>query len=65
MEVNVVVGVWSGCIQHVSVWMRQEDAQKEEERLLRQYDIEPGQEAESEHAVEVFYNCTVRQIFLP
>jgi len=59
-EVTVVVGVWAGCPDHVSVWARKEDAEKEAVRLRREYEIKPGQESESEHAVEVFYNCTVR-----
>lgn len=58
--VTVVVGVWSGCPDHVSAWARKEDGEKEAARLRRDYKIKPGEEAESEHAVEVFYNCPVR-----
>ena len=60
MEVNVVVGVWAGCMEDVSVWARQEDAEKEAERLRQEYKIKPGQEAESEHAVDVILS-TVRE----
>jgi len=60
-EVTVVVGVWAGCPDHVSVWALKEDAEKEAARLRPGYEIKPGEESESEHAVEVFYNCTVRE----
>ena len=59
-EVTVVVGVWGRCPDQVSVWALEQDAQKGAKRLRREYGIKPGQESESEHAVRIFYNCTVR-----
>ena len=53
--IHVVIGVWGGCIEHVSAWKDERDAEKEYQRLRRDYGIVEGQEAESPHAVDVWH----------
>ena len=59
MVVYVVVGVYTGCVDHVSAWAGLPGAQNEYRKLRRDYGIENGCEAESNHAV-VLHELEVR-----
>ena len=54
MRVYVVIGVWSGCIQHVTAWSDKDKASQEAERMKKDWGIIPGDEAESEHVVDLY-----------
>ena len=54
-NIHVVIGVWGGCIEHVSAWVDEADADKEYHRLRKDYGIVEGHEAESKHAVDVWH----------
>ena len=59
MTVYVIIGVWSGCIEHVTAWSDKDKAKQEAERMRKDYGIIAGQEAESDHAVD-WYELEVR-----
>ena len=54
-DIHVVIGVWGGCIEHVSAWVDEAAANKEYSRLRQDYGIIEGHEAESEHTVDVWH----------
>jgi hypothetical protein len=54
MTVYVVIGVWSGCIEHVTAWSDKDQADNEAKRLKDVWGISTGQEAESPHVVDVY-----------
>ena len=53
MRVYVVVVVFAGCTDEVKGFVEQTAAQAYADEKAQQLGIEPGLEAESEHAVEV------------
>ena len=54
MTVYVIIGVWSGCIEHVTAWSDKDKANQEAEQMKKDWGIIPGHEAESQHVVEVY-----------
>ena len=54
MTVYVVIGVWSGCIEHVTAWSDKDKANQEAERMKKDWGIIPGHETESAHVVELY-----------
>lgn len=52
-KVWVLVGAWSGCIDSVWAYTDKATAEREEEKLRKQYGIRKGHEGESDHAVEL------------
>jgi len=51
MVVYVVVGVYAGCVEHVSAWSELQGAQNEYRKLRHDYGIENCSNGESAHAV--------------
>jgi len=54
MTVYVIIGIWSGCIEHVTAWSDKGEADKETERMKKDWGIIPGHEAESQHVVDLY-----------
>jgi hypothetical protein len=54
MKVYVIIGVWSGCIEHVTAWSDKDKANQEAERMKKDWGIIPGHEAESQHVVDLY-----------
>lgn len=53
MKIYVVIGVFQGVISDVRGFIDPGEANMELERLNKEYDIEPGREAESENNVQL------------
>jgi hypothetical protein len=53
MTVYVVIGVWSGCIEHVTAWIDKGMAETRVKRLKEKWRIAEGHEAESPHVVDM------------
>ncbi len=54
MNIYAVVGVWAGCAQDVKLCRSEEEAQKEKEQLLEEYNIQGIDLENSDHDIKVF-----------
>jgi hypothetical protein len=50
MKVYVVIGVWSGCIQHVTAWSDKDKANEEAERMKKDW----GTALRGQHIVDLY-----------